>query len=159
MPTPPFYPHDAPPDAPLPGVRTSHRFLLLLTELNRAWRMRLDQRLKPLGLSLATGGVLWSLAARGTLTQIQLARHIGIEGSSLVRQVDKLEAEGLVRRIQSPEDRRANLLELTEAGAPLAQRVIAEGVAVRDELFDGIPDADLETTMRTLHLLRTRLPD
>ncbi|WP_051384392.1 MarR family winged helix-turn-helix transcriptional regulator [Nitratidesulfovibrio termitidis] len=155
MPKPPFYPYDA----PLPGARTSHRFLFLLTELNRAWRMRLDQRLKPLGLSLATGGVLWSLAARSTLTQIQLARHIGIEGSSLVRQVDKLEAEGLVRRVRNPEDRRANLLELTEAGEPLARRVIAEGVAVRDELFEGIPDADLETTLRTLHLLRTRLPD
>ena len=155
MPQAPFYPHDA----PLPGVRTSHRFLWLLTELNRAWRMRLDQRLKPLGISLASGGVLWSLAVHGSLSQIQLARHIGIEGSSLVRQIDKLEAEGHVRRIQNPEDRRANLVELTETGRPLAESVIAEGVAVRDALFAGVPDADLDTTMRTLHLLRTRLPD
>ncbi|HCG03639.1 MAG TPA: MarR family transcriptional regulator [Desulfovibrio sp.] len=155
MPQAHFYPHAA----PLPGVRTSHRFLLLLTELNRSWRMRLDQRLKPLGISLASGGVLWALAVRGRLSQIQLARHIGIEGSSLVRQIDKLEAEGHVRRIQNPQDRRANLVELTETGSSLAASVIAEGVAVRDGLFEGIPDADLETTMRTLHLLRTRLPD
>lgn len=155
MPQAPFYPHDV----PLPGVRTSHRFLWLLTELNRAWRMHLDQRLKPLGISLASGGVLWALAVRGSLTQTQLARHIGIEGSSLVRQIDKLEAEGHLRRIQSTEDRRANLVELTATGHALARSVIGEGVAMRDELFEGIPDADLDTTMRTLHLLRTRLPD
>ncbi len=148
-----------PPDDDLPDARTSHRLGSLVGDLSRAWRTRMDQRLKPLGLTLASGGVLWTLAWVGSQTQIQLARHIGIEGSTLVRQIDRLEAEGHLRRIQNPNDRRANLLELTETGRALAASVVAVGVAVRDELFEGIPDADLNTTLRTLHRLHARLTE
>lgn len=128
-------------------------------ELSRAWSARLDQRLKPLGLSRASGVVLWALDLSGSLPQTQLARLIGIEGSTLVRQIDKLEAEGHLRRVQAPDDRRANLLELTDSGRALAKTVDAVGSSVRDELFAGIPETDLHATMRTLHLLRMRLPD
>lgn len=146
-------------DQPLPDVRTSHRLSTLVGDLSRAWRMRLDQRLKPLGLSQASGIVLWALALGGPQTQTQLARAIGIEGSTLVRQVDRLEADGHLRRTQNPEDRRANLLDLTDSGRHLARRVDELGCAVRDELFKGIPEYDLDITLRTLHRLRMRLPE
>lgn len=148
-----------PTDPPLPDVLASHRLSTLVGELSRAWRARLDPRLKPLGLSQASGVVLWALALGGALTQTQLARSIGIEGSTLVRQIDRLEADGHLRRVQNPDDRRANLLELTDSGSELANAVDAVGRAVRDELFAGLPVADLHTTMRTLHQLRMRLPD
>jgi len=57
----------------------------LLGGTARAWRMKLDQRLKPMGLSQAKWRTLLHLSrAPEPLTQSQIAEHIGIEEPTLV---------------------------------------------------------------------------
>jgi len=50
------------------------------------------------------------------LRQNELAAAVGLDSSSLVRLIDRLEGQGLILRVVDEADRRARLLRLTEAG-------------------------------------------
>ena len=57
----------------------------LLHGTARAWRLKLDQRLKPMGLSQAKWRTLLHLSLAGdALTQAEIAERLGIEQPSLV---------------------------------------------------------------------------
>lgn len=69
------------------------------------------------GLSMAKHGALTELARAGEpLTLSQLAARLSCVRSNMTQLVDRLEADGLVRRLDDPADRRSVKAELTEAG-------------------------------------------
>src|ERR1700682_4262786 len=85
----------------------SEPFGLLLHGTARAWRLKLDERLKPMGLSQAKWRTLLHLSvAPGPLTQAEIAARLGIEEPTLVTLLHRLENGGLVTRRRSPHDRR-----------------------------------------------------
>jgi len=61
-------------------------------------------------------GMLLTIARRPGLTQAALAKAMAVEAPTLQQALDRLEANGLVRRARRPGDRRSHALELTEAG-------------------------------------------
>lgn len=67
-----------------------------------------------LGAPLSPGefGILALVAANRGMSQTALARAVGVDRSTLVPILDRLEARGLVRRRRSAEDRRTHALEL-----------------------------------------------
>jgi DNA-binding MarR family transcriptional regulator len=78
---------------------------------------RLEASLAAVGLSLAKYGVLTLLAnAGGPISLSQLAAKQSCVRSNMTQLVDRLEADGLVRRIDQPSDRRVVLAELTPLG-------------------------------------------
>jgi MarR family transcriptional regulator, transcriptional regulator for hemolysin len=88
--------------------------------LGRRWRAKVDEGLKPSGLTLARSTVLyWLTQLPAVVTQRELADIVGIEGPTLVRQLHALEAQGLIVRVPMPNDRRAKGIKLTEAAAPV----------------------------------------
>ncbi|HCW95916.1 MAG TPA: MarR family transcriptional regulator [Pseudomonas sp.] len=120
------------------------RFAMQLAQLSRGWRAELDRRLADLGLSQARWLVLLHLARFDHLpTQRELAQSVAVEGPTLARLLDSLEAQGLVHRQASPEDRRAKRISLGEPALPLIRRIEAISTQVREELFAGIPEEDL----------------
>ena len=103
-------------------------FARRLAETNQKWRAELDLRLGPLGLSQARGLILHYLSIHGDgLQQNELAEIVGIRGSTLVRQLDRLESDGWVARRNDPEDRRAKTRD------PEHRRTAALGVPVRPD--------------------------
>jgi DNA-binding MarR family transcriptional regulator len=68
-------------------------------------------------------GLLTLIRQNPGLTQSRLAQAIGIDRSTLVNSLDRLQARRLVLRRASRTDRRANLLELTPAGESLLAEV------------------------------------
>jgi MarR family transcriptional regulator for hemolysin len=79
-----------------------------------------------------------------------VADAVGIEPPSLVRIIDQLVAAGLVLRQDDPSDRRAKTLTLTSAGKNIAERLEKALAPFRRDLFKGMPQADIETTVRVL---------
>ncbi len=78
---------------------------------------RIERSLEPLGLSLAKMGVLRHLVAAGeSLPLGQLAERLSCVRSNVTQLVDRLEGDGLVRRVPDPGDRRSVLATLTEQG-------------------------------------------
>lgn len=122
-------------------IFAQHSFGMQLAQLSRAWRAELDRRLAGLGLSQARWLVLLHLALlEEAPTQRELAKTVGVEGPTLARLLDGLEAQGLVQRQSVPEDRRAKKVVLSPQARPLIEQIESIAQGLRAELFVGISE-------------------
>ena len=128
-----------------------------LASSSRIWRRYLDLRFRDLDLSQARWSVLFELSRNEEVTQIELARTLGIEAATLVRLLDGLEGAGLIERRPSAEDRRAKTLHLTEAACPLIVRMEEISAASRAEILQGISKQDLRIATKVLSRIAARL--
>jgi DNA-binding MarR family transcriptional regulator len=72
--------------------------------------------LAPFGISGRECAVLIAIDERAPLSQQEVARRMGVDRTTMVALIDDLEGKGLVQRRQDPDDRRKNVVVLTEAG-------------------------------------------
>jgi MarR family transcriptional regulator, transcriptional regulator for hemolysin len=129
----------------------------VITRLGRIWRRESDQALADHGLSYATAIPLLLLSRQGTsVRQGVLADELGIEGPSLVRLIDLLEAEGFVERREDPTDRRAKTLHLTATGAAKVEEINHVLRRVRAGLLKDIGSEELAVTFATLQRIEQR---
>ncbi len=78
---------------------------------------RLETALDPLGLSLAKLKTLAELVSSGEPLPLRtLAERSACVRSNITQLIDRLEADGLVRRVDDPRDRRSVRAELTAEG-------------------------------------------
>ncbi|MBA1205014.1 MarR family transcriptional regulator [Pseudomonas capeferrum] len=133
----------------MPVTDNQHRFGMQLAQMSRGWRAELDRRLAGLNLSQARWLVLLHLACfEEAPTQRDLAQSVAVEGPTLARLLDSLEAQGLVSRQPVPEDRRAKKILLCPSARPLIEQIETIANSLRIELFSGVDEADLEICMR-----------
>ncbi len=109
------------------------------------------------GGSLPVWLILTTLRGEAHASQHELARAIGIEGPTLTRHLDQLEAAGLVRRVPQPDDRRAVRVEPTDAGLALHARLLEVVIAFNRRLTEGLGREDLERLRRTLEALEANV--
>jgi MarR family transcriptional regulator, transcriptional regulator for hemolysin len=136
---------------------TTEIFGQLLHGTARAWRQKLDERLKPMGLSQAKWRTLMHLSLAGDpLTQAEIAARLGVEEPTVVTLLHRLEREDWITRSNSPRDRRCKMVLLGQR----AQRVIAQinssADTLRHELLTGIAKSDLQICMEVLERIRER---
>src|SRR5205814_8238283 len=111
-------------------------FGLLLGGTARAWRMKLDQRLQPMGLSQAKWRTLLHLArSPEPLTQAQIAERLGIEQPTLVTLLHHLEREGWVVRKVSAHDRRCKTVHLQRRAQRLIDLINSTALKLRLEFI------------------------
>jgi MarR family transcriptional regulator for hemolysin len=141
----------AKPSAKHPSAELDRRFFALVRDL--FWRMRAeaDARLEPLGLSHALWRPLLLLQGRsGPITQVDMARELGIESPTVVRLLDRLGAAGLIERCPCPTDRRAWHVELTPLGRSLCAQIEGVLVGLRRDMLADVKPADLKSAVDTL---------
>ncbi|MGI8551411.1 MAG: MarR family winged helix-turn-helix transcriptional regulator [Dehalococcoidia bacterium] len=117
----------AAPDALTPG-----QALMVRLRPSRALEKAADQELRPLGFGLYGAIALDFIARQHDPPRLaDIARFLMQEPQSLTALIRRLERRGWVRRQPSQRDRRAVLLELTEAGRQLHQKLVRvlEGLA------------------------------
>jgi MarR family transcriptional regulator for hemolysin len=132
-------------------AHTQWRIGITIAQIARRWRARLDARIAEYGLTEARWLALLALSRGGDgLTQKQLAALLSIEGPTLVRTLDWLEAEALVERRESALDRRAKTLHLTAKASPLIHRIEGAATQVRAEIMAAIPEAELAACLAVL---------
>ncbi len=104
-----------------PPASIQDKFGVAIGDVSRAWRDKLTQRLRPLGLSQSKWTALLYLSRiPGGMMQSDLARMLGIEAPTVTRLVKQLEQAGWVTRESPPEDARCKMVRLT----PKAKRVV-----------------------------------
>jgi len=114
-----------------------------------------DAALTDVGLSLPKLGVLWRLSSEDEpLALSELARCNNCVRSNMTQLVDRLEADGLVRRVDDPDDRRIRRAGLTEAG----REAYAKGEKIVSALERTLKDALSPTEASSLLRLLGRLP-
>jgi DNA-binding MarR family transcriptional regulator len=113
---------------------------------------RLDGILQPHGLTFARyeALVLLCFSSRGSLPLGRMGERLQVHPTSITSIVQRLEADGLVTRRPHPEDRRAVLAEITDAGRALAE-VATSDLVDADFALGSLSDDDL---IRLSELLR-----
>jgi DNA-binding MarR family transcriptional regulator len=98
--------------------------------------------------------VLRGAERRGeSLTQAELAERLIASRANTTWILDKLEERRLVRR-KGHSDRRKNLLELTNAGQRLLERIDPEFESLLARVLDNVADAELQQLSALIDKLR-----
>lgn len=124
-----------------------HRTLgFLLKDVTRLYTRRFEDRAEELQLTLAQCKALLYLAQNEGVSQKRLAELIEIDPMSLVRILDRMEADGWVQRRSDPDDRRARCLVVTERAKPIVERIWSLVGETRGEALEGL-SMDERTTL------------
>jgi DNA-binding MarR family transcriptional regulator len=133
----------------LSGGSLVHR---VARELNSA----LDRQLTGFDLT-AQQAVLLLLAARQKVGPSQLKDRLGTDTAGMTRLLDRLEAKGLLTRGRHPDDRRAIIIEPTEAGRALVPRLAPIFRRVHGQLLAGLGEDDIRQLTTTLQRMLDNL--
>jgi MarR family transcriptional regulator, transcriptional regulator for hemolysin len=137
-----------------------NEFGLWLLRISRLWRREANAAVESFGLSEATILPLLQLGRLGDgVRQMELASALGIEGPSLVPQLDALEKARLVIRKPDPTDRRAKALHLTARGKILLEKIEPFLEDIRDRLLADVSAQDLATCFDVLQKIQRAAQD
>src|SRR5947209_6533473 len=129
---------------PVPQPSLRDGFASLIARIARQWRRAVDRRLQPFGLTEATWLPLIHIArAPLPMRQKDLSASLVLDGSSVVRLLDALEAAGLIERREENADRRAKIIGLTGRGQAIIDQVEATSREVRAAVLTGLSDEEL----------------
>ncbi len=99
------------PDVP---ARLQGSIAFLISRIHARMHREFVAALAPLDLMPAHYGALTALQSLGPVSQVQLARSLGVSGAHVVQMVDDLEERGLLERRRQTSDRRNQHLYLRE---------------------------------------------
>ncbi len=106
----------------------------------RAWRTKLDQRLRPLGLSQGKWRTLIHLSLGGNkLTQKEIAERMGIEEPTLAGLLDRLQEDGWIERRDRPTIGDARLSISNARSKRVLEKIFNTAHGLRHELIEDIP--------------------
>ena len=96
---------------------------------------------------------LATLDAFGAVSQAELCRRTNIDRSDMNGVVNALEAEGIVRRVADPDDRRQNIVQMTGKGKARFGRLKAGLALAEDRALAPLAAADRRELLRLLRIL------
>jgi DNA-binding MarR family transcriptional regulator len=135
-----------------------HGSAALLVQLARHMRVRSEAAIAPLGLRARHLIALTVLRDQGGSTQQALATTLQLDPTNLVGLLNELEAEELIARRRSSEDRRRHVVELTDAGASLLARAEFALAAAEDEVLGALEREQREQLYALLQLATSEAP-
>jgi DNA-binding MarR family transcriptional regulator len=134
------------------GDPTSMRLATSIMRVQQLISSELDAVLKPLGITFARYEVLQllSFSATGRLPLSKIGERLMVHPTSVTNAMDRLQSQGLVRRVADETDRRRTFAELTDEG----ERVLKEATAAITAIDFAVPGLSAEQQDQTYELLR-----
>ncbi|CAD5991329.1 MarR family winged helix-turn-helix transcriptional regulator [Agreia sp. COWG] len=83
-------------------------------------------------------------------TQLEIARQLGIDKTTLIAVLDRLEGHGFIVRSASTTDRRVRIPEATKAGAAIFERVTLKRDAALADRLAGVPESEQQALRSAL---------
>ena len=135
--------------------RDDCRVMFSLMQAGQAVERRLEEALEEVGLSPAKFGVLTHLVRAGEpLSLGECAERMTCVRSNITQLIDRLEADGLVRRVDDPDDRRGVRAMVTPLGIE-RQAAGAQHVGrAQKEFAKTLSEADQAVLARVLSAIR-----
>jgi len=120
----------------------------------KAFQKALDAELrKNVGVTISQWRVISTLVRQSGLTQKEIADKVGIEGSTLVPIIDKMEENGLVERKSDSKDRRINRIFLTKKSEATVDSITDVALELRKIIYKGLSQEKLESVNAVLRTI------
>jgi MarR family transcriptional regulator for hemolysin len=130
----------------------------LIGETHRLWRTRLNELLRPLGLSQTRWMTLRILSRHPeSMPQMELAGRLGVEPPTLVAILDGLTREGFIERRASTADRRMKQVHLTAKARGKLKQIDAIAARLRGDIMQELDDRAVQAAGKALSAIRERL--
>jgi DNA-binding MarR family transcriptional regulator len=105
------------------------------------------------GVTVAQAATLETLLREGPLRLGSLGRSLGVTPSTLSRNVERLEAAGLVGREADPKDARSSRVSLTSKGRAAGRELERQEVAFAQQILERLPPERRESVASAFHEL------
>jgi DNA-binding MarR family transcriptional regulator len=109
-----------------------------------ARRLQKNFRNAGLEITIEQWSILYHLWKEDGLSQQELCTRTFRDKASITRLIDNIEKLGLVERIASKDDRRVNLVYLTDAAKPLQEATYHLANQTMNEALQGISKEEIE---------------
>jgi MarR family transcriptional regulator, transcriptional regulator for hemolysin len=110
----------------------------------RQLRVSFDQRAERSGLTRAKWHLIATVARNPGVTQRIIAEALEVREITAGRLIDRLCAEGYLKRRENPDDRRAYSVYLAPAAQPLLDKLDELAKLHEAEIFEGFSNEDLD---------------
>lgn len=124
---------------------------LMLKTSAKAWEKAVDVDMRnKFGLTGGKWKIIVVLSIRQGITQKQLADMTFVEAPTLVPIIDKMEKDGYLKRQPDSNDRRNNLIFMTEKSEKIVEPIIDCIIDIRKIALNKISKKDLEIGKKVL---------
>jgi DNA-binding MarR family transcriptional regulator len=123
----------------------------VITLFHRLGQSRMRYQFEPwrkLDVPLAQLKSLFLIHIKGSMNVRHLAQHLGVTPGNVTSIVDRLVGQGLLKRAESPEDRRIVLLELTDKGRETITEIHETGINHMKRILDRMSAEDIKALIR-----------
>jgi len=132
-------------------------FGFLLKEVSRRYVLRFEEHARGISLTLPQCKVLVRLEKNEGVSQARLAELAEVDPMTMVRILDRMEADGLLERRPDPADRRARCLYLTARSKPLLEEIWRLSEVTRAEILAGISKSERDIFMTLLERMHDNI--
>ncbi|ALC30578.1 MULTISPECIES: MarR family winged helix-turn-helix transcriptional regulator [Streptomyces] len=141
----------------LPGAALSGPVSHAVSRVARLHRIAAGKLLKGLGLYPGQELLMMHLWDAGPVRQSELIRTLDLDPSTVTKMLQRLEQTGHVRRRPDPDDRRAVLVEATEASCALHRAVRDAWGSLEEHTLAGLDDGERTELTRLLAKVEANL--
>jgi MarR family transcriptional regulator, organic hydroperoxide resistance regulator len=142
---------------PVPVSARSGPISHAIFRVARLHRMIAGSLLRGVGLHLGQELVMMHLWHSGPQRQADLVRVLDSDAATMTRTIQRLEHAGFVRRVASPSDKRAHLIEPTPASLALRTQVEHIWGELEDAAVGGLDDNSRNDIQQALQILEDHL--
>ena len=122
----------------MPGTEPAPLLLYLVKRVELAIRARLDEIVRPTGLTAIQYTALTVLERHDDMSSAQLARHSFVTAQSMADMITTLQGRRLIERHRDRADRRRLVVSLTAEGRVLLDRFRDEVAALEGDMIAGL---------------------
>lgn len=128
-----------------PYYLISRAYLVITSALKKGFALADVGQMKP-----AYIGVLLNLWNEDGVKMVELGRKAGLEPSTMSGLLDRMAKDKLIKRVAAKNDRRAQLIFLTESGKNIQKTVLEAINQVLADVFGDIPENDIAVSKQFL---------
>ncbi|MDT5064080.1 MAG: hypothetical protein QOK02_235 [Mycobacterium sp.] len=137
-------------DRPAGIAALDERIPFLLSQLGSHVAGLFQREMGGMGVDPRRYAVLMALATENGQSQRQLSARLGIHRNAMVAVVDALEADGLVKRMAHPDDRRAFAITITDRARALLPGLDESASALENTVTEPLSAAETKTLRELL---------
>ena len=121
-----------------------------INRIAKAMEADFDQAAAPLRLTAKHWGIMMTIGEHGAVSQVQIARQLGVDPAGITRLAEKLEQRGLLVRSQDDQDRRNIVVRLSSEGEAALRALIDVSQTVNARWLAKLPPTEQAPFMAAL---------